>query len=690
MSELPIVYGSECLEYIEKPIGFVDRISYTSTVSNAYQFGMLNTRSKNPSPSTYPHELHMYPVGMSFGTHAQVWSHDITKRVVGLVNGRTDDNGYYVTILGNDTVHNTDIKILDTNISVKGFMQYETDIVSTVLTAKLSDFQQRFTYGATDSFYVTTVNGGLTIDEILDVPVVYKTGIQDYDLRNFTYYTGTLSNTMPLSTDITRTLEFGKAVHNLGADSYIIEELKENPLDMACGNMYTPCFNYYEKFGALCPLEFQDGNTLYSYDGNIGEYCNSANGVAVPFNLILTNNEQYAINYVENGVLPPDAWLHPVDDWDNLPRYEQPEDDTPDDDGNTPDDDSRVVVPNPPVIPSFTPSMLSNNNYYWLTVNQLSAFISWYWNDIGQVSDIDDLLAKIEGLYNSLSQAIINIRFFPVDIDWIGGLGTQENIKIAQIEKNGLVDTIARTPSETATGKPIVRDIGNIHIPDKYNSFVDLAPYSQLSLYLPWHGYLDLDISFLSGHDLYVKGIYDYITGTIQYLLYYDNQFMINSIIAKMCVDIPVSLQTKNDRDSAIFQNVSNAVSGLIGAGLSLGSGNPMGLLVGANALNSGVSSAPLNVKGNVGEQGAYYAPPQCAIILRRPTISKDDLWKKSVGNMCAQGFTLNSSNLKGFTKIHNPQLIFSGNRNLDNVTMKPLQSEIDEIYSALEKGVIL
>lgn len=690
MRDLPIVYGSECLEYISKPVGFVDRIPFGKSVHNSYQYGNLNVRSKNPNPEVFHTRLDMYPTELSVGTHAQVWSHDTSKRVVGLVLGRTDDNGYHVVILGNDTVQNTDIKILSTSINVNGYMEYENpDPLSVELVSKTSEFQARFQYGTGNAFYVNTVDETLTIDDILDVPCVYKTNVQDYNLSNLEYYSG-ISNTMPLSTDKNRTLTFGTPEHSMGADSYILEELTVNPLDMACGDMYVACYNYYQKFGSLCPPAFIDGNYLYDWDGNVGLYINSGNGVAVPFNLILTNNEQYAINYVENGVLPPDAWLHPVEDWDNLPNYEPQEDDEPEEDDNTPDDTTRDITPNPPVIPSFTPTMLSNNNYYWLTVNELSAFISWYWNDIGAVQDIDDLLSKIEGLYNDLSQAIINIRFFPVEIGWIGGLGAKSNIKIAQIEKAGLVDTISRTPSETSTGKPIVRLIGNIHIPNKYNSFVDLSPYSQLSLYLPWHGFIDLDINFLSGHDLYVYGIYDYISGTIQYLLYYDNQFLINTIVSKMCIDIPVSLQTKNDRDSAIFQNVSNAVSGLIGAGMSLGSGNPMGLLVGANALNSGVSSAPLNVKGNVGEQGAYYAPPQCAIILRRPTISKDDSWKKSVGNMCAKGYTLNSGSLSGFTKVYNPRITFSGNTNADNVTIKPLQSEIDEIYTALEKGVIL
>ena len=245
---------------------------------------------------------------------------------------------------------------------------------------------------------------------------------------------------------------------------------------------------------------------------------------------------------------------------------------------------------------------------------------------------------------------------------------------------------IEQRGSSVATISPTtvapIQEIGHIKIEDKYQSFVDMAPYSQLSLYLPFHGFVDLDINIFSGHSIYVKGIYDHLTGTLQYFLYCDNTWLVNSFTVKMAVDIPMSLQTKNDRDSAIFSNVMNSVSGMMGAGLTLGTGNPIGLVAGANAFNSGVNSAPMNVRGTVGESGAFYAPPQCAIILRRPTISKPDqnTWEKNVGQMCGKGHQL--SRLSGLTICYQPRINFANSI--------PLQSEIEEIYQILTEGVIL
>lgn len=694
MIEKEKVTGSACLNFINRAIGLVQKPYMPYSISAYYQFGYLNLRVKGLADRRLCGQV---PSPIYIGATAFIWSHNTNVRKVGLVLDETEDNGLHIALLSSDSMNYNDVRMFSFGGDVSGMMEYEQQGITDIsYVAKADDYYADEINRIRLYDYVKGKITGDTIvsfDEMIDYSP-YIEQLKDIDgwayknmMQNGSYLINPAN--VPLTHNTSTTLHFGIPIDTSGdADAYVKGDYIADPLYPCVGNLYMYLDSLYQAIGTLCPREFESYSEFAMYEVNGGEKVNTANGVAIPYNLILTKNAQYAQNYLDNGTLPPDAFLYPMD-WDNLPNYNDDDDGEPGEDDNTPDDTTRDITPNPPIVPSFAPSQLTNNNYYWLTALELKNFIGWYWNDVGSVQDIDDLLAKIEGLYNNLSQAIINVRFMPVEYKWICNLpeGTAiptDNIKIAQIEKSGAVDIISKQ------GKAIVRDIGHIHIPNKYNSFVDLAPYSQLSLYLPYHGFLDLDITFLSGHDLYIKAIYDYISGTIQYLIYYDNQFLINTIVAKMAMDIPISLQTKNDRDSAIFSNVSNAVSGLLGAGLAIGSGNPIGLVVGANAFNSGMSSAPLNVKGNVGEQGAFYAPPQCAIILRRPTISKpsQDIWKSKVGQICGKSYTL--ANLKGFTIVYNPQINFKGNKNSDDVVMKPLESEIQEIYSLLEKGVIL
>lgn len=688
------VTGSACLNFINRAIGLVQKPYIPYSISSYYQLGYLNLRVKGLADRRLCGQV---PSPIYIGATAFIWSHNTDVRKVGLVLDETEDNGLHIALLSSDVMNYKDVRMFSFGGDVTGLMEYEQQGITDIsYIAKADEFYADEINRIRLYDYVKGKIAGETIvsfDEMIDYsPYIEQLkNIDGWTYKNMMQNGSYLVNpaNVPLTHNSNTTLHFGIPIDTSGyADAYVKGDFVADPLYPSVGNLYMYLDSLYQGIGILCPREFDSYSEFAMYEVNGGEKVNTANGVAIPYNLILTKNAQYAQNYLDNGTLPPDAFLYPMD-WDNLPNYNDDDDGEPGEDDNTPDDTTRDITPNPPIVPSFAPSQLTNNNYYWLTALELKNFIGWYWNDVGAVQDIDDLLAKIEGLYNNLSQAIINVRFMPVEYKWICNLpeGTAiptDNIKIAQIEKDGAVNIISKQ------GKAIVRDIGHIHIPNKYNSFVDLAPYSQLSLYLPYHGFLDLDITFLSGHDLYIKAIYDYISGTIQYLIYYDNQFLINTIVAKMAMDIPISLQTKNDRDSAIFSNVSNAVSGLLGAGLAIGSGNPIGLVVGANAFNSGMSSAPLNVKGNVGEQGAFYAPPQCAIILRRPTISKpsQDIWKSKVGQICGKSYTL--ANLKGFTTVYNPQINFKGNKNSDDVVMKPLESEIQEIYSLLEKGVIL
>ena len=211
-------------------------------------------------------------------------------------------------------------------------------------------------------------------------------------------------------------------------------------------------------------------------------------------------------------------------------------------------------------------------------------------------------------------------------------------------------------------------------------------------LYLPFHGWIDLDIDIFTGNKLQVRCVYDHISGTIQYGVYViskNREFLLNTVIAKMAVDIPITLQSKNDRDSAIFNNVTNAFGNLLGAGASAVSGNPIGLVMStAGVASSGTQSAPLKVNGTVGETGAFFMPNKCAVYIKRPSYNRPKNYGSRVGFPSNKGGKL--SEFSGFTTVYNPQITFSGNTNADNVTIKPLQSEIDEIYSALEKGVIL
>ena len=670
MSNAPLkVIGEDCLRYIDKPIGFCSK--------GVVDYGGGNLRNGRLQSHVYAdteyNQLYMYWTDQ---VEIVKFLHDTNKRIVAVIDRTFSDGGIKAHILGNESLNTRDSRNCRNyfhELYLFGYREYEPTQPSPLGPWKPKGNYQYYpscpsgaTIGENSSeCYLQVFNQTQTFIDTLDYAIDFDTGSGEY-YNPYCISSGQITN------DKNNTLIFGK---ELDIQPRINPEFQGDPLRYACGNLYGLCTTRNDQLGhGLMERDFADYVAFSSFAFNGGEPLLSGNNVSIPYNIILTYNDIYAQAYLENGTLPPDAFLFPLD-WESLPSYD-PDDEKDDDEDNDQDDDNKPGFdgePDLPEVPRFPPSSLSNNNYYWLDVGQLENFISWFWNDVGELSDFDDIINKVKGLYNDLGSTILMLRYMPVDIVNLGGLGEPSPIILGMIEKAGNVPTISKNP-------PPIVDIGHVKVPKEYKSFASHSPYAQCTLYLPFFGYLELDMDMFTGHDIYVKAIYDYLTGTIQYLIYYENKYLINSMVCKMAVDIPITLQSKNDRDSAIFQNVSNAMAGLTSGTMSLASGNPIGLLGLGQAVNAGQQSAPLSVRGIVGEQGAFYAPNKCKLITTFPVQQKPSNFNEICGKQTNKTYTL--SKISGYTECYNPRIIFD--------KTVPLHEEEEEIYNYLEKGVIL
>lgn len=438
---------------------------------------------------------------------------------------------------------------------------------------------------------------------------------------------------------------------------------------------------------------YEIGGAITTQGKCAGYYC--------PFNLILTRNLEEAKTYLSTGEIPSDAFLYPFD-VNNIPTNDSGEspspspvdpdsgDDVPDEGG----DGDQDTDPTPTDVPNYSPVALTNNNLYWLSGVELKNFINWFWTDATDIATVGDLWDKIKGLYENLAQAVLNVRYMPIEIGWVATPESVPSIVVGQIEKQGAVLSI----NKKVVNDQIVpngqvsplRNIGKIKIPNRFNGgFANYSPYATLSLWLPFHGFVDLDMDLFfnkSGDtiELAVQCMYDITSGTIQYFVFrggYGGQ-IVQTVVAKMAVDIPITLQTKNERDSATFQNVSNSLGTLIGAGASAVAGSPIGLTMAMGSFaGTQTQGAGLTVKGTVGESGAFYQPRKCAIYIKRPNYNRPDSYASRVGFPANTSKQLKSC--KGYTVVYNPYIEFTH-------TIKPYKEEIDMIYDYLEKGVIL
>lgn len=687
------VTGSACLDYINRMVGFGSHSISGGTIRNILLNANAHVKREGTSEDISSSGIYV--------THLFRWRHDSSKRKVGLVLGTSEDGGYEVALLGNETIANG----VYSSVDDPGWCDYTSIRYSCGLRQHYTYQLIGNKYHRDDAFSVyptCSIYGAIGTHGVpaYSIDINEQFNYLNFDESNnyiprWTYtssaqpfhdnwrYNGqtTQSQAYNLTTNKNTTMIFGHRALNI----YEFPKFyKDDPLKVLGGNLYQwacdvafalePYFppdilnSAFENYD----LEFQ----LEDVDINNNKGCNLT---SVPYNIILTYDENQAKRYLQDGTLPSDAFLFPLD-FDNLPKYQSDEtDDSDEDDGGDgdADDNGRDTDENLPEVPPYTPGSLNNNNVYLMTPGELNQIINWLWNDVGDVQDIDDLVTKIEGLTSDLTQNLLMVRVMPVAPSWIGGLGSTGNFVIGAVEKAGQYTTLGKN-------NPTIENIGYWDFSEKFSSFkfLNFAPYSEFKLFLPYHGIVDLDVSVFQGHRLNVKAVYDYLTGTITYMLYCDNTWLVNTYTAKMAVDLAITLQTKADRDSAIFNNVSNAVAGVMTAGSSIAAGNPIGLVLGAQSLTQQGQSAPFKAMGQVGETGAFYAPQKCAVLVRRPVYRKPKTYNSSVGRQSYKSYTLAKLKGKGYTKIINPRLEFT--------KTQPLAEEVQELNDILSSGVIL
>lgn len=707
------VTGSDCLEYINRYLGFATTAyrDYESYMQEyAYRSNYLKISGGRTVSGGYTSYVNLYKI-----------SHNANNRIVGLVTKRYDDGGLRISILGAETLDFDTVPSISHYINYAGSFEYRQDIIDTKYyrqndNVSENTFPPYQDYGSPScTVYNNTTLSNYNKDDIIDFEPTFRDfhPYAQLGFRNVTLYDGhipTNQSTFPLTTNKSTTMVFGNG-REYGVDGWDIKvplgiENTVNPLNLISGAIWDFIVKVGTDFVTVAPSVFETLEVLelYRSEGTDVEYYDSFNNCTLVFNLLLTDNESEALGYLNNGTLPSDAFLYPLD-FENLPKYQPqaPGQDDDDDDGGNPDDDSnpsRNVEPTPLVVPALLPTMFNANNMYWLGIGEFSNFLIWFWYDIQQFSIVDpttwdNLFDNIQGLYSNLASAIISVRYYPIKEEWVGGLGNQEVIKIGQVQKDGLVNTLSKTE------KPDYRKIGSYTIDRTFDSFLDLPPYSELTLFLPYYGYVNLDMDMFNGHSVDVYATYDVLSGTITYYVYYDDTFMVNMYTAKMSVDIPITLQTAYDRDRTIQDNVATTLSGFMSAGAGALTGNPVGMVMGISSLNSTVSpqnTAPIKVEGMSVEQGSLYQPSRCAIIVRRPvTTNKGDSFAKNVGNLwCKTARLGDSDKIRGLTICANPRIHFNGVEYYDEQDrptgkmILPLESEIEEIYDYLSKGVII
>lgn len=382
-------------------------------------------------------------------------------------------------------------------------------------------------------------------------------------------------------------------------------------------------------------------------------------------NVPIVSNRSDAEEYIRTGKLPDDAKMYysenPVSDGTVKPSvtYVKPTYKPQPTDTDTGERKEHGSTPDRSNLPIITPKS-QGCLLYACTAAQVNAFFNWLWNDI----DWEKIaINSVTGLYGNLADCIIGLDYVPFPIGELFSIATSKIV----LGRYG-TDISANSIGE---GKTTYYNIDDLKIDPFRNDFFAYNGYTEIKLYLPCVGFVDLDANLAVGRTISIEFAYDVYTGHGSYALF-SNGILFATYDCDYALHLPFAVSTM---DSIVQKGVASATQAVASI--------PNG---GATMIASGIDlftqspSTPLKIGGSVNPTTAYMTGFEPRWFAKYPTPCPPSNFASQIGYLSMQKHTL--SNLVGFTKCYNPRITFN--------KFTPTKEEETEIYSLLKDGVVI
>lgn len=311
---------------------------------------------------------------------------------------------------------------------------------------------------------------------------------------------------------------------------------------------------------------------------------------------------------------------------------------------------------------------------YALTAANAHAFGSWLW---GTGFDLDQLKLVV----NNPIENIVSCKLFPFSVTG----GTAENVKLGNVQS-------------TVSGNKLPENVermfvfGDIFIEGFYDNFLDYAPYTKLTLYLPYIGFKELDPTEVMGRYIQVRYYVDLVTGVCRAVVFShgtetatENIFKpIASYDGVIGQDVPVVGSNRAQIEAGYVVGGAKVITDIasgIGAAIT---GNVGGALnsVG-NAVSTGINSAMAMyhtyTEGTPSPAVSRFDEQKLYVIVNSPMYTEPTLYAHQNGKPC--NLTCRLSELHGYTVIDNT---------VDLSSISCEAGERKEILNLLTSGIYL
>lgn len=415
-------------------------------------------------------------------------------------------------------------------------------------------------------------------------------------------------------------------------------------------------FEFYQRYSDTINFE-----SYYLYPNNnvSFDYTLPVDGINSENNITL-DKEFYAktilnIEYVADKKEPIDTGFNPPKPPDPIPPDDL--DDTP----PTPDDTGEIPEPIPPVppVPVPNPTLGTSGLYkiYELSLLDISNLGSFLWDT--------DWYENLKLINNTPLENIL----------WLKQCAFNFPESETQDVKLGNVDTGIDAPIITSN---FVQIVGTFTLPQKYNNFLDLAPFTTYQMYLPFVGVVDLDPNLTVGHTLTLNVFVECTSMIAKYQLTNEKNIIIGEWEFDSAITLPLSASNKAQQH---FNQMTNVIRGIGETALNAVAGNVVGAV--GSAID-GVASALTNqfhtsTSGTMTSNTAMMTNRMAYVIITRPMAQATPKFNHTYGRMA--NYTADLSTLNGFTIIDS---------NTDLSGFNCTNDEMELIRAELSEGVYI
>ena len=327
---------------------------------------------------------------------------------------------------------------------------------------------------------------------------------------------------------------------------------------------------------------------------------------------------------------------------------------------------TKLISGTPPINPPTTggggsPTVVAptgNASSLWAIYNptqaQVDAFGAWLWSS--------NFVDQIKKLFNDPMQAIIGIhKVFATPS--IGGTAT---IKVGYLD--------SQVPSDYIDDQYTTVNCGTINLDEYFGSVFDYSPYTRVSLYLPFIGIVDLDVSDVMRSSINVTYHVDVLSGACLADVTVTRDLG-SAVLYQYSGSAIVTYPVSSGNYMGMVAGVLSVAGGVLGTIASGGALAPalIGGAVGASHLHTNVSHSG----GFSGCAGAM-AGKIPYLIISRPQTAMADNYGHFTGKPANSHVTLR--NCGGMTRVKS---VYVGNMNATD-------EEKDMIEAQLKAGVII